>query len=269
MRNRTTGTLAAIAFATAGVVVFAVWRSAAVELAYPVERACSAFMRKATSVAGGLWRGAAAAAENARLKRQLAALAMDRVEYERVMDENSKLRESLGFMRRQPGRWVAAEVLSQGGGAAFTRYTLRIDKGTLEGVAEGAVVEAPEGLVGRVVSTTPHTSEVLLVTDPSLKVSCEVCLADGLKPVRGILSGGADDSFVIKHLTAGAEVPPRAKVYTSGLGGVFPAGIAVGTFNTDDESGGGAERGTGELEREGKVQPAVDFSTLEVVFVRR
>jgi len=59
-----------------------------------------------------------------------------------------------------------------------------------------------------------------------------------------------------------AEVPPRSPVFTSGLGGVYPKGIAVGTLMEvlqDQDS----------PRREGEVLPAVDFSTLRDVFIRR
>ena len=73
----------------------------------------------------------------------------------------------------------------------------------------------------------------------------------------------------MRFIKPGAVIPPRAKVFTSGLGGVFPAGIEVGTFCTDGESGSGTETGKGEVVSGGVVQPAVDFTTLEDVFIRK
>jgi len=259
--------LTVIAIAAAGALAFALFKAAPVEAAYPVERAKATFMHKVMTRIRGLWRGSQAMAENVVLRREVASLAMERGEYSRVLAENARLRKALDFSESSPGRWVAAEVLSHGGGASGARRMVRLGKGSLAGVSEGAVVEVPEGLVGRVVSVTPHTCEVLLVTDPALKVSCRV---EGTPPLLGVLSGGTDDALVIRHLKAGVEIPPRSAVYTSGLGGVFPAGIAVGTFCTDGESSEDASgRGSGGLERDGKVQPAVDFSTLEDVFIRR
>ena len=267
MKTKARGTLTVIAIAVAGALAFLLFRAVPVEAAYPAERAKVSFMRKVMTRVRGLWRGSQAMAENVVLRREVASLAMERGEYSRVLAENARLRKALAFTESVPGRWVAAEVLSHGGGAAGARRILRAGKGSLAGVAEGAVVEVPEGLVGRVVSVTPHTCEVLLVTDPALKVSCRV---EGTPPVLGVLSGGNDDALVIRHLKAGVEIPPRTAVYTSGLGGVFPAGIAVGTFCTEGESSGDASgRGSGGLERDGKVLPAVDFSTLEDVFIRK
>ncbi len=264
MKVRTTGTLAIIVCAMIGALVVALFRAVPVEIAYPAERARATWARKVASRWHGLWNGVAAAEENVRLKREIAALVMERADVGSLKSENARLRKALNFIEREPGRWEAAEVLSVGGGAAVARKTIRIGKGSFAGVNEGAVVAVPEGLVGQVVSVTPHTAEVLLVTDPSLQVACSV---EGEDRLLGILSGGSDDQLIIRHLKAGVPVAPQSKVLTSGLGGVFPAGIEVGAFLTEGNGRDAEGRDAGELEREGKVRPSVDFSLLEDVFV--
>ena len=250
--------MAVFALATAGVVAFAFSRATAIEAAYPVERARLSLRDRVVSRVRGCFRGMETAAENVRLRREVASLAMVRGDCERLEMENDRLRAALEYTRRAKGRWLAARVLSENGGAAGARRTIRVDRGSLSGIAPGAVVAAPEGLVGKVVYVTPHTSEVLLVADPSLKVSCVV---EGPRGVKGILSGGTDDMLVLRHFTVGVEVPPKSRVFTSGLGGVFPGGIPVGTLLD-------VRRDAGELASEGDVLPAVDFSMLEDVFIR-
>ena len=265
MKSRTAGALAIIAAAVIGVLAVALFRAVPVELAYPAERARATWARKVASRWHGLWRGVEVAAENVRLKREVASLAMDRLEVELLQSENARLRKDLAFSKREPGVWQAAEVLSVGGGAAGAGQTLRVGKGSLAGVREGAVVAVPEGLVGQVVSVTPHTAEVLLVTDPSLQVSVTV---DGDPPLRGILSGGTEEALVVRHLRAGAAIAPQSRVLTSGLGGVFPAGILVGTFIAEGNGRDAGGREAGGLEREGRVRPSVDVSQVEDVFIR-
>ena len=242
MKATTTGTLAVIAVAMVAVLLVAFFRATPVELAYPVEQAKVTWARRLAARWTGLWHGVDASVENARLRRDLR------------------------FTEREPNRWECAEVLSEGGGAAGARRSIRLNKGSLAGIREGAVVAVPEGLVGQVVAVTPHTSEVLLVTDPSLQVACTV---EGSERIRGILSGGTDDVLLMRHLKAGAEIAPESRVLTSGLGGVFPAGIQVGTFISEGNGRDAAGRHAGGLEREGKVRPAVDFTLLEDVFIRR
>ncbi len=258
MKSKKTGSIFIIALAMVGSLVVAFSRSAAVEAVTPVEKAANFFSRQIWSRFSGLWRGAEARAENIRLKREVASLAMVRTDFERVTLENTRLRAALEYVQQAPGQWLAAGVLSNQGGAVGANRVIRIDKGSLAGVQQGAVVRVPEGLVGRVQTVTPHTSEVLLISDTKLKVSCSI---EGSPGVMGILSGGTDDLLILRHVHAASPIAPRSRVLTTGAGGVFPAGIPVGTLLS-------CESREEDSAREGEVLPAVDFSTLEDVFIR-
>lgn len=264
MKAKTTGSIAVIACAVLGVLAVALFRATPIELAYPVEKARVSWAHKIAARWHGLWHGVEASAENVRLKREVDCLAIDRNEFVRLASENARLRQVLGYAEGGSGKWVAAEVLSYGGGAAGVSKTIRVGKGSLDGVRAGAVVTVPEGLVGKVVSVTPHTAEVMMLTDPAVQVAC---LVQGEQPVRGILTGGSDERLVLRHLKAGVPIAPQSKVLTSGLGGVFPAGIEVGTFISEGNERDAEGRDAGELERDGSVRPAVDLSLLEDVFI--
>ena len=67
----------------------------------------------------------------------------------------------------------------------------------------------------------------------------------------------------MRHMRQRLDLPPRAKIITSGLGGIFPRGLVVG-FLLD-----GQHVDETRLEREGDVVSAVDFPALETVFIRR
>ena len=258
MKTKTSGKLSIIALAVVAVVVFVFCRGVVVELVYPAERAGNLFSRKVWTRIRGAFAGASAGAENVRLRREVASLSMVRGDLERLEAENARLRQTLGYAEAKRGEWIAAAVLSEGGAAGVGR-TIRVDRGALAGVVEGAVVSVPDGLVGLVTDVTPHTAEITLLTDPSVKVSCRL-ETGGRKRVLGILSGGGEDYLTLRHLTDAEEVPPRTRVLTSGLGGVFPRGLEVGTLLSITNRMPGVE---------GEVLPAVDFSTLEDVFIRR
>lgn len=231
--------------------LFALSRSTPVEVAYPVERGRLVFARRVLTRVQGFFRGAEAEAENVELKRKIAELSLVRSHLDRLEAENARLRKTLGYSARNPETWLAASVLSSRGAAAATHETIRVDKGSLDGVKKGAVVSVPEGLVGRVSDVTLHTSEITLLTDPTVRVSCEI-ETEAPNPPRGILSGASSEYLVLKHLVRATSAPPRSRVITSGFGGVFPRGLEVGTYISD-----------------GQVMPAVDFATLEDVFIRR
>lgn len=262
MKSKATGSVIVGVIAAVGALVLAVCPAVAVEAAYPVGHAKRAFVTRVWSRVKGLFNASAAAAENVRLKREVAALALLRGDVERLEAENARLRRGLSLAAKAPEAWLAAGVLAVRGGAAGVREFLRVDRGALAGVKKGAVVAVPEGLVGRVVSVTAHTAEVASLTDPAVKVHVRV---EGEGRVRGVLSGGTDDALVLRSLQgdlSGASSPvARARVLTSGLGGVFPPGLEIGTwiqFHTNANS-----------VVTGEVLPAVEFSTLEEVFIRR
>ena len=260
MKSKTTGYYFALALAAAGTLLLVGSRSAAVEAVYPAEHAKETFVRKVWSRVRGCFEGSAACAENVRLKREVASLSLLRGDVERLERENARLRRALDYASRVPESWLAASVLSRGGGAAGVHNAIRVDKGSLAGVKKGEVVSVPEGLVGLVTAVTPHTSEVTLVTDPSVKVACVAECGAGRR-AYGIVSGCGDEVLALRHIRGAAEIPPRSKVLTSGRGGVFPPGLEVGALLDVRKDARG-------LACEGEVLPQVDFSTLEDVFIR-
>jgi len=258
VKSNKTVSIIVLAGAIIGALVLVLSRSSAVEAAYPVEHAAQVVRRGVVSRIVGLFKGGAMAVENARLRREIASFKLAQDEALRLEAENARLRRVLDYVPRLPNRWLPAGVLSFGGGAVSARDILRADKGSLSGVQEGAVVVVPEGLVGRVTAVTPHTSEITLVTDPSLKVACEIATGSP-RHASGILSGGGGGLLILRHFI-GCDAPlSQARVFTSGRGGVFPRGLEIGTLQvmTNDVRG-----------VRGEVLPRVDYSALEDVFIR-
>ena len=233
--------------------------SVASEAVYPIERCVRLVVRPVRICLAGIFSGAFATAERDRLRHEVASLSVLRGDLERLRIENARLRRALDYSSRQPQTWISAEVLSVGGGASATHSSFRVDKGLLDGVKSGAVVVVPEGLVGRVKDVSPHTAEIALLTDSSVKVSCEIG-ADASESAHGILSGGELDRLRIRYLERAEHVRPHSRVMTSGLGGAFPRGFEVGTLLLVTNGVRGVE---------GEVLPCVDYSTLEGVFIRR
>ena len=240
------GIIVAGAVAIGALILIGFFPSVVGEVVYPIERIKS------------LVRGAVPDSEVESLRRTVAKQSMVYEECRRLREENAELRKLLDYKARTAGEWEPAEVLSSGGGAAATRDVIRVGKGSLSGICAGAAAAVPEGLVGRVVSVSPHTAEVLLLTDPTMRVSCRIEAAGGT-PAHGILTGAGSDRMLLGHLSGAEHVRPRAKVVTSGLGGVFPGGIEIGTLLLVTNGVRGVE---------GEVLPSVDFAALEDVFIR-
>ena len=238
----------AVVVATVLVALSVVFPSLAVEAVYPVEKAKRGFVNRIWTRVTALWSASEAKAENVRLKREIAALSLANGECARLQAENARLREALGYSKGLGDRWLPAPVLSNGA-AAVVKKLIWVGKGSLAGVKEDAIAVVPEGIVGRVVKVTLHESEILLLTDAECKVSSYIELGGGRR-AHGIVSGGTSGALAMNFMTPGVEPPVSARIVTSGLGGIFPAGFEVGRV-IDSAS----------------IEPSVDFSSLEDVFI--
>ena len=257
MKKGRNGAIVVIAAAVALVLCFILLRGSVVETVYPVERSVGFFKRRMLPWVTGFFMGARAEAENQQLRREVASLALMRTDVERLEKENARLRGLLGYAGRSNGKWLAAPVLSRGGGAAAVSGALRVGRGSLDGVGKGAVAVTPDGLVGIVDSVTMHTAEVATLRDPTVRVACVIETAGD--PVRAVAVGGGD-AVVLKYIESASEIPPRSRVLTSGRGGVFPPDIEIGSFIRVVTN----ENGT----VYGEAIPAVDFNETEDVFIR-
>lgn len=273
-----TGTVAALVALAALGLWLACGRSLAKEAVYPVENARVWTVRGPVAWLKAVCRPAQTASENQRLRTEAAALRMLETERNALAEENQRLRKLLAYSAAATNRWICAPVLSRDG-AGGVRGLMRVGRGSADGVKTNATVAVPGGLVGRVEQVSRSTADVRLLTDPSVKVACEIQTGDpSLGAVHGILEGGGThiahartglsilylvNPLRIRHMKRRPALPPNAKIITSGLGGVFPRGLTVGYLVE------GCEEDETQLEREGAVMPAVDFQSLEDVFIRR
>lgn len=144
-----------------------------------------------------------------------------------IRAENSRLRALLGLGTRLGSGFVPAEVLHQ---AALTdRLTVVISAGSTRGVRQLEPVVAPEGLLGIVSNTESATSVVATWAHPEFRASGMA--SDG--SVYGILApyGSAGGVWMLEMsgVPYRTHVPYGTHILTSGLGGVLPRGIPIGT----------------------------------------
>ncbi len=142
--------------------------------------------------------------------------------------ENAQLRRLLELSARVGPGFISAEVLHQT--LPTDGRTLLIDAGSEDGVAPLDPVVTPEGLIGAVRDVDLHTSVVMTWAHPEFRVSA--VSANG--QVAGIVSptstGDASrTSLEFRAITYRDTLPDGALVSASGLGGVYPRGIPIGT----------------------------------------
>lgn len=109
--------------------------------------------------------------------------------------------------------------------------TITIDKGTYNGVAEDMVVVNSKGLIGKVISTTTFTSDVRLITTTDTSNKISVTISNGKNSVNGLIKNyNYKTNFLeVEGVSNTEKVGIGYYVYTSGLGGIFPSGILIGT----------------------------------------
>lgn len=145
-----------------------------------------------------------------------------------LMAENERLRGLLSLSRRVSSPYVAAEVMHQA--QATDGRTLLIDVGRDELVSEFDPVVAPEGLIGMVLTAGRHSSVVMTWAHPEFRVAAYTVGGNASGVVAPSLSGLAGEGALeFRGVPYRDSVPAGTLVLSSGLGGVYPKGIPVGT----------------------------------------
>ena len=170
-------------------------------------------------------------------------------------DENIKLRATLDYRERSAFRLLSASVVTRDHSAWWN--TIKINRGSKDGVTPDMPVITDRGLVGKTTVVTPHLSEVMLLTDEECKVAVKV---EGTRE-QGIENGlrASTGDLQLCFLDKLADLKPGQKVYTAGVsGGIFPSGIEVGTVKSFQAR---------ELDGQAILDPAADLNNLEDLFV--
>jgi rod shape-determining protein MreC len=204
-------------------------------------------------------------AENLRLRRELAETARKAFDVEAL--------EEIAMLKRQiEADTIGARVIAASLSPSFRVVRLRLDRGAGEVEPGMPVISSlhvagtyEAALVGRIETVYGNHADVLLTTDPRSSVEVVVKRTGG----RGILTGlGAKDRYACKIEWLERASDPNAditvktgdEIYTSGLGGAFPAGIRVGTVASVSTKDYG-------MFQEVEVRPAASFSRLRAVLV--
>jgi len=145
-----------------------------------------------------------------------------------LRSENARLRSLLGLGARLGWGYVPAEVLHQA--EPTSALTFVVSAGRTRGVKPLAAVVSPDGLVGMVASVDAQTSVVVTWAHPEFRASAMA--EDG--SVYGIVAlhgseGPRSWLLELQGVPYRQLVPEGTPIITSGLGGVLPRGIRIGT----------------------------------------
>ena len=196
-------------------------------------------------------------AENEELKQKNSELEQSLRELENIKTENETLKEYLNLTEKYgeystvPGYVINKDISNYS-------KTIVINLGSDDGVTENMTVIADQGLVGYVVSVTDTTAKVQTIIDTASSVSCIMSSNDESIVCKGTLDDNS--SLRAMYIPTDSNIAQGESIETSGLGGIYPKGIHVGTVervtNTQNLT-----------DRYAIVRTAVDFDKLNTVLV--
>jgi len=165
--------------------------------------------------------------QNELLHRENQQLRIQAMQFAEIARENERLHQQVGWQQhhRQWNRKLARVILRD---PANWWRTVQIDLGSRDGLRENLPVLTTDGLIGRTSAVSLTSSQVVLIGDPGCKVGALV--QNETRDTGVIGSGGPLDNSLVElgYLSRNAALKPGQNVVTSGLGGLFPAGIPIG-----------------------------------------
>ena len=195
--------------------------------------------------------------ENQELQEKNSQLEQSLRELENIRTENETLKEYLGLTEKYgeyktiPGYVIDKDISN------YSKIII-INIGSKDGVEEGMTVIADEGLVGSVISVTDSTAKVRTIIDTSSSVSCLMSTSNDSIVCKGTLDSNSE--LRAMYIATDANLVQGDSVETSGLGGIYPKGIHVGTVKEIVST-------KNITDRYAMIETAVDFDKLNTVLV--
>lgn len=195
--------------------------------------------------------------ENEELKKKNIELEESLRELEIIKSENDVLKDYMQMAEKYADyTTIPANVINKD--TSNYSYTIVINVGTNNGVQNNMAVISENGLVGYVISASDSTSKVQTIVDPASNVSATISTTRDAIVCKGILEN--TDKIKATYIPTEANIVIGDSIETSGMGGIYPKGIHIGTIKEIKNT-------KNTIDRYAIVETAVDFSKLETVLV--
>jgi len=192
---------------------------------------------------------------NAELEAEVSRLQGQIIDLQQKVDETEILAALVDFSRANPESTYKGAAVVGRDPSPFLHYII-INRGSNDDVLRGMPVVTNQGLIGRVDAVIADAARVQLVTDPASAINVRLQNAD----TDAVLIGSVTGDLSLDMISQEATVEPGEVVLTSGLGGGYPPDLIVGQIVN-------VRKRDFELFQQATIQPAVDFSRLEIVLV--
>lgn len=200
------------------------------------------------------------AAENEALRRQLAEMEQAARDGEDAVRENERLKDLLGLAEKRPELTYKDATVTRRSTSNW-EAEMMIDRGTADGVAvDDCVIDQYGNLVGMVTEAGLNWAAVATILDPGAQLGGRVARADADAILQGDFSLMLEGLLKLSFLSEEARLVAGDQVATSGLGGVYPKDILVGSvrdLRTDADG----------ISRYAVVEPAADIQNVKYVYV--
>ena len=195
--------------------------------------------------------------ENEELKKKNSELETILREFEMLKAENTTLQEYMNLTDKYSSyQTIPAYVINKD--VSNFSSTLILNVGTKDGIRENMTVIADKGLVGHIISVSESTCKVQVIIDSASTVSCSISTTNDSIICKGTLEN--NQILRASYIPTGAELIQGDSVYTSGIGGIYPKGIIIGTVKEIITT-------SNITDRYAIVEPAVDFSKVDTVLI--
>lgn len=193
------------------------------------------------------------------LEKQVADYQSKLVDYEKLQKQVEAYEKFLGVKEKNPDfQFVAGTVIGRDAADVFGSFVLNC--GSADGVAVGDPVISGEYLIGIVNETSPTSCTVLSVCDPKFSAAAYEIRTGEAGYTQTTTKLGVQGVLKLSGLERDTAVAEGGIVCTSGVGGVFPRGLIIGTVTT-------VQKEEGDISYYAEVKPEIEISEVQDAFV--
>lgn len=193
------------------------------------------------------------------LEEQVADYQSKLVDYEKLQKQVEAYEKFLGVKEKNPDfQFVAGTVIGRDAADVFGSFVL--NSGSADGVAVGDPVISGEYLIGIVNETSPTSCTVLSVCDPKFSAAAYEIRTGEAGYTQTTTKLGVQGVLKLSGLERDTAVAEGGIVCTSGVGGVFPRGLIIGTVTT-------VQKEEGDISYYAEVKPEIEVSEVQDAFV--
>lgn len=225
----------------------------------PLSRACSYVADKFDNAKGGFISSKSYMERVNELEQELAETQSKLVEYEKLKKQVEAYEKFLGVKEENPDfKFVSGTVIGRDAADMFGSFQLNC--GSTDGVSVGDPVISGEYLIGIVHEVNPTTCVVFSVCDPKFSAAAYEIRTGETGYTKTTAKLGTSGKLKLSGLSRDTAVAEGGIVCTSGVGGIFPRGLIIGSVET-------LQKEQEDISYYAEVKPAVEIAEVQEAFV--